>query len=82
MIPGQKQIVRLLGHYGCLSGAVGVSERAQPAQSAPAQQAKREPAPVAQQAEEESTGPSEAPEEEAWIYLDPANREQVMLLVK
>ncbi len=72
--------MRLLGKHGCPSCAVGVSERAQPAQSAPAQQAKPEPAPVAQQAEDDSMGPSEAPEEESWVYLDPANREQVMLL--
>ncbi len=74
--------MRLLGEHCCLSCAVGVSERAQPAQSAPAQQAKPEPAPAAQQAEEDSAGPSEAPEEEAWVYLDPANREQVILLAR
>ena len=80
--PGQGNITRLFGKHGYSSCAVGASERAQPAQSAPAQQAKPEPAPAAQQAEEDSAGPSEAPEEEAWVYLDPANREQVILLAR
>ena len=63
---------------GCHSCAVGVSSKPPPPQAAPAQQPKAEAAPTTQSAEEDAAGPPPAAEEESWIYLDPANREQVL----
>ena len=74
-------VFRLMINRSCLSCAVGVSARL-PAQAAspqqPVDQPKAEPGPVAQKTKEEAAGRSAAAEGEAWFYLDPANREQVL----
>lgn len=75
-------VLRLTINKGFLSCAVGVSARPPPAQAAPPQQSvdqpKAELGPIALKAKEEAAGPSAAAEEEAWFYLDPASREQVL----
>ena len=75
-------VLRLIFNKSFLSCAVGVRARLPPAQAAPPQQSVEQPkaelGAVAHKAKEEAAGPSAAAEEEAWFYLDPANREQVL----